>query len=100
MRPFRLPLLLTAGLLILAAGCGRPPAIAAFDATASGPPPALLPIDDLLALGNAPSTAAARGEAVVSRAARLRHRASLMQGAVHDPATRARLAEAIRRGRA
>ncbi|MBK8440201.1 MAG: hypothetical protein IPL38_12195 [Rhodobacter sp.] len=101
MRPHRLLSALVAVSVSLSSGCAPFPVVGAFPAaTAATTPPTLLPLDELLAQAAAPGTAAARGEALAARAARLRARASLMRGAVHDPATRARLAEAIRQGRA
>lgn len=92
---------LLSGLLALAlAGCTPLPDFAAFPEGADAPPPALLPIDRLLAGTDAPAMAEAQGQGLSARAARLRARAALMRGPVHDPATRARLAAAVRAGRA
>jgi hypothetical protein len=60
--------------------------------------PALLPLEDILSQAQAPGSDPGAG--LAARAARLKARAALMRGPVHDPATRARLAEAIRQGRA
>jgi hypothetical protein len=93
LRPRSLPALFAA---LLSACADLPPA---DPAVGKAPPPALLPLDRLLAgvdagSGRSPETALA------DRAARLRARAALMRGPVLDPATRARLAAAIRDGRA
>ena len=90
----------TLPVLVLLAACAQFPDLDALPPDTSLPPPALLPLDDLLAQASAPSVAEAAGTALASRAARLRTRAALMRGPVLDPATRARLAEAIRQGRA
>jgi hypothetical protein len=84
----------------LVAGCAQIPAVEAFPPSAASEPPQLLPIDDLLAQAKGSPVAEARAGNLAARAARLRARAALMQGPVHDPATRARLAKAIREGRA
>ena len=92
---------LAAAIVLQAASCARIPAVDGLPASAAAaPPPALLPLDDLLAQATAATATAARAQTLAARAARLRHRALLMRGPVHDPATRARLAEAIRLGRA
>jgi hypothetical protein len=93
---FLLMLALSAGL----AACATIPEIGPFPAATSGPPPALLPLDDLLAQAAVPGRAEPVSGALAARAARLRARAALMRGPVHDPATRDRLALAIRHGRA
>jgi len=78
-RPLR-PLLLAAALAALA-GCSQFPAVDAFAASrASGPPPVLLPIDQVLAADSAPTQAAAAGETLAARAARLKARAAAMRG--------------------
>lgn len=97
--PKPLPLVLAA-VVALVTACAQIPAVDAFPPSAAAPPPALLPIDDLLAQAAGSPKASARAEGLAARAARLRARAAVMQGPVHDPATRARLAEAIRTGRA
>lgn len=71
-----------------------------FPPTQSAAPPVLLPLDQLLAQAKVQTDGPARAAGVVDRAARLRARAGLMRGPVHDPATRARLAKAIAEGRA
>ena len=96
-RPRLLPCLLA---LVLAASCTPLPDFAAFPEGADAPPPALLPIDQLLAGTDAPAVAETQGQGLSARAARLRARAALMRGPVHDPETRARLAAAVRAGRA
>lgn len=79
--------------LISLSACAQFPAIDAMPPAASGPAPALVPIDRLLAAADAPTSARAAG--LAARAARLKVRAALMRGPVLDPATRARLAAAI-----
>lgn len=84
----RFLLLLPAALMM---ACDPLPQIGAAPADASGPPPRLLPIDDVLARVPAAGNAPERGEALAARAARLKQRAAAMRGPVQDPATRARL---------
>jgi hypothetical protein len=91
--------LLGAGLAL--AACTQFPQIDALPAP--GPdmaPPALLPLEGLLAQAGAPAVAEAAGAALAARAERLRARARLMRGPVLEPETRARLATAIAEGRA
>lgn len=96
---FRLPVLLAVALALSA--CASVPAIDALPpATSDAAPPALVPIDDLLAQAAGPSVAESAGAALAARAARLKARARLMRGPVLDPDTRAALAEAIAEGRA
>jgi hypothetical protein len=64
------------------------------------PAPSLVPLDSILAQAAAPSNGDARAKTLSARAARLKARAALMRGPVHDATTRARLAAAIRAGRA
>lgn len=87
-------------LLLAVAACAPIPAVDAFPKAAAMPPPVLLPLDGILAQAAAPSAGAARADGLAARAARLKARANLMRGPVHDPATRVRLAAAIRQGRA
>lgn len=95
-RPRLLPCLLA----LLLAACTPLPDFAAFPEGAGAPPPALMPMDQLLAAAATPGVAEARAQNLSARAARLRARAALMRGPVHDPATRARLAAALSAGRA
>ncbi len=67
---------------------------------ASAAAPSLLPMDQVLAQAPSGRISASTGEALAARAARLKNRARLMQGPVHDPATRERLANAIAAGKA
>jgi hypothetical protein len=88
-----------AALVLGLAACAPLPA--GPDAELTGLPlPTLLPLDDVLAQAGTVAPTVDPGLALSARAARLKARAALMQGPVHDPATRARLAEAIRQGRA
>ena len=87
-------------LLLAVAACAPILAVDAFPKAAAMPPPVLLRLDGILAQAAAPSAGAARADGLAARAARLKARANLMRGPVHDPATRARLAAAIRQGRA
>jgi hypothetical protein len=64
------------------------------------PPPALLPLDDLVAGLPPPRATDATASNLAARASRLRSRAALMRGPVLAPETRARLAAAIARGAA
>ncbi len=100
MRPALLFAPLAAALLAGLPACAPLPAGTAGSAGPDAPPPALLPLDDILAQAGSVGAAADPGEALAARAARLRARAALMQGPVLDPDTRARLARAIRLGRA
>lgn len=97
---FRVRLTLLAGFAALLAACAEIPAIEAFPPAKSAPPPSLLPLDEIFARVQAGPGAEARVDGLNARALRLQNRARMMQGPVHDPATRARLAEAIRSGRA
>ncbi|SEC13721.1 hypothetical protein [Rhodobacter sp. 24-YEA-8] len=92
----RLPILLP---LIALLGCAPFPEVGPLP-DASGAPPSLLPMDEVLAQAPSGRISASTGEALAARAARLQNRARLMQGPVLDPATRARLAAAIAAGRA
>lgn len=65
---------------------------------ATGPAPALVPLQDLLAQADGTPVAEPSAAALAARSARLQARAALMRGPVHDPATRARLATAIAAG--
>lgn len=94
------PRLLPGLLALLLAACTPLPDFAAYSEGADTPPPALMPMDQLLAAAAAPTKAEARAQSLSTRAARLRARAALMRGPVHDPAIRARLAAAISAGRA
>ena len=76
------------------------PAVHAFPPSDAMPAPSLIPMDSILAQAAAPSGAEARAQTLAARAARLQARAALMRGPVHDATTRARLAAAIRAGRA
>ena len=74
------PLVLAAALAALS-GCAQFPAVDAFAASrAVGPPPVLLPLDQVLAADAAPTQAEAAGDALAARAARLRARAAAMRG--------------------
>lgn len=92
----RLPLFLP---LLALLGCAPFPEIGTLP-DASSPPPALLPMDAVLAQAPSGRISASTGEALAARAARLQNRARLMKGPVLDPATRARLAAAIAAGKA
>lgn len=88
-------------LLVLAlAGCTPMPDFAAFPETTPAPAPSLMPIDLLLAAAATSPKAEARAQDLSARAARLRARAALMRSPVADPATRARLLQAIAAGKA
>jgi len=76
------------------------PAVGAFPKGAAMPAPRLVPLETILAQATAPSGIETRANTLSARAARLKARAALMRGPVHDAATRARLAAAIRAGRA
>jgi hypothetical protein len=81
-------------------GCAQFPQVDAFPSVGSASePPALLPLDGLLAQAAGPSVAEDAGAALAARAARLKARARAMRGPVLDPQTRDRLAEAIAEGR-
>lgn len=86
--------------LLALLGCAPFPEIGNRLPDASGAAPALLPMDELLAQSPEPRISTTTGEALAGRAARLKNRARLMKGPVHDPATRERLAAAIAAGRA
>lgn len=84
----RFLLFLPAALLM---ACDPLPDIGAAPPASAGPPPALLPVGDLLAQTPEPRITPARTDALAARAAGLRQRAGAMRGPVHDPATRERL---------
>ncbi len=89
------------GAVLALAACAQFPQVDALPAL--GPdaaPPALLPLDGLLAQAEGPAVAEAAGAALLARAERLKARARLMRGPVLEPETRARLATAIAEGRA
>jgi hypothetical protein len=80
-------------------GCSAPPDLAPLPSR-TGQAPELVPLGTLMATVDAPRATDALAANLASRAALLRNRAALMRGPVIDPATRARLAAAIARGRA
>lgn len=86
--------------LILLCACAQVPILNDLPAKEAGSPPLLLPLDDLLVQAETPIAAKDQSAALMARAARLRARAALMRGSVHDPATRALLVAAITAGRA
>lgn len=94
--PKPLPLLL----MLALAACTPMPDFAAFPEGSPAPAPSLMPIDQLLATAATPPKAEARASDLSARAARLRARAAAMRGPVEDPATRARLLQAIAAGEA
>ena len=85
--------------LVLAVACTPLPDIPPMNNSA-GPPPVLVPLDELMASIGAPRATEAASNALAARAARLQARAALMRGPVLDPETRRRLAAAIARGAA
>lgn len=85
--------------LIAIGGCTEFPAMGNLPSAATVAPD-LLPLDALMAGIGAPRATPQVASALAARAARLRARASLMQGPVMDPATRARLQAAIAAGQA
>lgn len=89
--PRRLTLLALLGV----AACSQIPLADDHRPLSGGDAPTLLPIDSLLAQADA---FAAPPSTIAQRQARLLARARLMQGDVLDPATRARLATALRDG--
>ncbi|MDP3263702.1 MAG: hypothetical protein U1E06_06925 [Tabrizicola sp.] len=80
-------LLGAAGLVLTA--CTSFPDIDALPASTIHTPPRLVPLDALLAEVDADAPAAP--DPLADRAARLKARAALMRGPVHDPQTRALL---------
>ncbi len=95
-----LPALLLAG-LVLTGACATFPELDRLPPDPTAQTPRLLPLDQLLAQANAtPRATESLGQGLAARAARLRNRAALMRGPVHDPATRARLSAAIVAGSA
>ena len=91
-----LPAPATLVLLSLALGACTPlPRIGTEGAAGTGAPPALVPLDGILAASDAAAAASADpAPGLAARAAALRARAAAMRGPVTDPATRARLAQA------
>ncbi len=67
--------------LLMLASCGASPDLgqAGRDLAASGPAPALVPVEDLLALDNAPRASETATAAVDARADRLRARAAALR---------------------
>ena len=98
----RLPELLPALLLTLAAGCATLPDFGVAGGP-GGPPlpagdyPRILPIEALLAQADGMVLDAGHAAAVVSRAAGLRARAAALRRPVIEPATRVRMAAAAGR---
>lgn len=83
------------------AGCASFPDLDHIEVAGAGATPQLMPVDRLLAQADTPARAsAAQADGLAARAARLKQRAALMRGPILDPETRARLAAAIRDGRA
>lgn len=80
--------------LILAA-CAETPRLDRSGSLPPGPPPAILPLDELVAQAAVPGLSDTVAPSVAARAARLRAKAAAMRGPVHDPATRERLSAAI-----
>ena len=94
------PALLVAGMALTGA-CATFPVLARLPPDLTVEQPRLLPLDQLLAQANAtPRATEGTAQGLAARAARLRNRAALMRGPVHDPATRARLSAAIVAGSA
>lgn len=94
-----MPNLTTALALLLAlSACTQFPQIDGLAAPTGAAPPALVPIETLFAQADA--RPADRAVPLPARAARLKARAALMRGPILDPATRERLAAAIRAGAA
>ncbi|WP_431300471.1 hypothetical protein [Tabrizicola sp. BL-A-41-H6] len=85
-------LLGVAGFVLTA--CATFPEVDAVPASTIPTPPQLVPLDTLLAEADVGKPFAPTS--VADRAARLKARAALMRGAVHDPETRARLEAAAR----
>lgn len=85
---------------LASAGCAPMPAVDAFPPGDPMPAPSLVPLDIILAQAAAPADIETRANTLSARAARLKARAALMRGPVHDGTTRARLAAAISAGRA
>lgn len=99
-RRLLVPFCLIAGLALTGA-CATFPELGRLPTDQTADLPRLLPMEQLLAQANAtPRATEATAQGLAARAARLRNRAALMRGAVHDPATRARLSAAIEAGRA
>ena len=86
---FFLPLSLVAASLLSA--CAPMPDIGALPEGADARPPALLPLDQVLAAVPGDHKAEGSAARLNDRAARLQNRARIMQGALDDPATRERL---------
>ncbi len=82
-------------LFVALAGC-EPPRIDTGRALSdSGPPPEILPLDEVLAQTDVPGLEPTDTAALQARAAALQGRAGALSAAEADPATRARLDAAI-----
>jgi hypothetical protein len=81
--------------LVVLCGCAAPD-LPDLGPVPAGPPPTLLPTDQLMPPD--PAIAAGADAALEGRAAALRARAAAMRGPVGDPATRDRLRAAIAAG--
>lgn len=81
-------------LLLALAACAPFPDLTAVAPGVDAPPPALLPIDQVLAAGKIGQLSASSGTALAARAGNLQQRAAAMRGPLLDPATRERLAQA------
>jgi hypothetical protein len=77
MARLRIHLNLASAFVLAAAGCARAPDLAVA-APVAGPPPAILPIDQLIAEAEALGAAAPPDAALAARAAALRQRADAL----------------------
>lgn len=83
------------GWLLLVGACGPPAVDQARPITDEGPPPVILPLDEVLAQTDVPGLEPTDTAALQARAAGLQARAAGLSAAEVDPATRARLDAAL-----
>lgn len=81
--------------MLLAGACGPPAIDHATPISDEGPPPVILPLDEVLAQTDLPGLEPTDTAALQSRAAGLQARAAGLSSAEADPATRARLDAAL-----
>lgn len=82
-------------LLLALVGCGPPRIDTGRVLTDSGPPPEILPLDQVLAQSDVPGLEPTDTAALQSRAGALQRRAEALAATSADPETRARLDAAI-----
>lgn len=74
-------------LVLTLSACARPDMLASRDLAPAGPPPVILPLDEVLAQADADATSGEPSADLAARAARLRARARALQDQARMPAT-------------